>query len=139
MAKLKERARPLDHHPNYLAFQPKVAIMIILNPNCLNAEGELCVLLLGLRLATLWLVSTHCLLSTCHLLPILIPFGGPPHLTADHHARATRFNRWPCPVWLLVANGAHLPQANGQQTKATNSPLKFGGDLAESTPVVCYC
>ena len=37
----KERARPLDHHPNYPIFQPKVAIMIILNPNFLNTEGEL--------------------------------------------------------------------------------------------------
>ena len=41
------------------------------------------VLLLGLRLAILWLVSMHCFLSTCHLLLILIPFEEPPHLTAD--------------------------------------------------------
>ena len=41
------------------------------------------VLLLGLRLAILWLVSMHCLLSTCHVSLILIPFEEPPHLTAD--------------------------------------------------------
>ena len=46
------------------------------------------VLLLGLRLAISWLVSMHCLLSTCHFLLILIPFEEPPHLTADltHHS-----------------------------------------------------